>query len=183
MESDHSDASSFATNRSWEVEDFSPPSSPEVERDEGAVEADTGPQPYQFELLAHELAGAPHQPDWCVCSRCREMPTDIEKKCCGQDPRDCISQLPQMELYILDEGGLRLTRRIWNDVLACEDQQEPGEDNRQSRYAAYRQYVVWQFGALGRGNRIVIPSCVVWRIRNKHPDPFNQYVGFIPRRL
>uniref|UniRef100_A0A8C6WH64 P2X purinoreceptor 7 intracellular domain-containing protein n=1 Tax=Neogobius melanostomus TaxID=47308 RepID=A0A8C6WH64_9GOBI len=143
---------------------------------------------FLFDILAENPPAdpdveAPHQPDWCVCSRCREMPTDIEKKCCGQDPRDCISQLPQMELYILDEGGLRLTRRIWNDVLAREDQQEPGEDNRQSRYAAYRQYVVWQFGALGRGNRIVIPSCVVWRIRNKYPDPFNQYVGFIPRRL
>lgn len=111
------------------------------------------------------------------------MPTDIEKKCCGQDPTNCISQLPQMELYVLDAGGLRLARRIWNDVRAREDQPEPGEDNRQSRHAAYRQYVVWQFGALGRGNRIVIPSCCVWKIRDKYPDPFHQYVGFIPRRL
>ena len=52
MESDWSDASSFATELSFEVEDFSPPPSPEVE--EGELSVDTGPEPYQFEPLEAE---------------------------------------------------------------------------------------------------------------------------------
>ncbi|KAL1006776.1 hypothetical protein UPYG_G00076950 [Umbra pygmaea] len=30
---------------------------------------------------------------WCVCQRCREMPTFVEKKCCGQHPEYCVSML------------------------------------------------------------------------------------------
>ncbi|KAK0132282.1 P2X purinoceptor 7 [Merluccius polli] len=112
----------------------------------------------------------PNLPDWCVCMRCREMPTDIEKKCCGQPPQHCISLLPHVDLYVLHEGVLRMARRIWNDLRAREDAPHPGEDNKQFRYAAYRQFVVWQYGYLGRGNRIVIPSCCVWKI-NKGPLP------------
>lgn len=88
-----------------------------------------------------------------------------------------------MELYILDEGVLRLSRRIWNDIRATQDLPDPGESNRQFRYAAYRQYVVWQYGALGQGHRIVIPSCCVWRVRDGYPDPHGQYTGYIPSRL
>ncbi|CAL8298669.1 unnamed protein product [Boreogadus saida] len=44
-----------------------------------------------------------------------------------------------MDLFILEEGVLRLARRIWNDVRAEEDAAEPGEANKQFRYAAYRQ--------------------------------------------
>ena len=32
-----------------------------------------------------------NSPDWCVCGRCREMPTDMEKVCCGFE--NCISLL------------------------------------------------------------------------------------------
>ncbi|XP_055003828.1 P2X purinoceptor 7 [Boleophthalmus pectinirostris] len=99
----------------------------------------------------------------CVCGKCRDMPTLIERKCCGKPPQHCISLMPHMDLFILEDGVLRLARRIWNDLRAEEDSQELGESNREFRFAAYRQFVVWRYGILGRGNRIVIPSCCVWK--------------------
>ena len=31
-------------------------------------------------------------PDWCVCGRCREMPSQRERRCCGK--ARCLSQVP-----------------------------------------------------------------------------------------
>lgn len=126
------------------------------------------------------VAGRMH---WCVCSNCRDMPTDTERLCCGQPPDHCISKLPHMDFYILDEGVLRLARAAWNDIFAVDDVQEPGEEQRSYRHAAYRNFVLWQHGRLGEGNRVVIASCVVWRIRDKYPDANGQYTGFRVRRL
>ncbi len=142
-----------------------------------------------FDLRIHRASGPPVQtsssaaPSWCVCSRCREMPTDLERKRCLSPPQECMSTMPHMEIYILMEGHLRIARRLWNDVRAQEDPQDPGESNRQFRYAAYRQWVAWQHGLLGSGRRIVIPSCCVWRIRDRFPDPNGHYLGFIPSRV
>ena len=61
-ESERSEQNSVHSWESWEVGDFSPPPSPEVDREVGVMEAGveeaSGPEPYQFEPLARELAGA-----------------------------------------------------------------------------------------------------------------------------
>ena len=46
------------------------------------------------------------------------------------------------------------------------------------RYLAYRNFVSWCWGFLGRKIRVVIPSCVVQRVRRQFPDSQGQYVGF-----
>nr|XP_055049510.1 uncharacterized protein LOC129435006 [Misgurnus anguillicaudatus]XP_055049511.1 uncharacterized protein LOC129435006 [Misgurnus anguillicaudatus]XP_055049512.1 uncharacterized protein LOC129435006 [Misgurnus anguillicaudatus]XP_055049513.1 uncharacterized protein LOC129435006 [Misgurnus anguillicaudatus] len=120
---------------------------------------------------------------WCVCGNCREMNTDQERKCCRQHPQQCISKMAYMDFYILDEGVLRLARAAWNDIFALADNAEPGIEQRQFRHAAYRQFVLWQHGRLGVGNRVVIPSCCVCRIRDTFPDPRGQYTGFRVNRL
>lgn len=66
-----------------------------------------------------------------------------------------------MQDYILDEGVLRLARAAWNEVFAINDDQEPRMEQLQYRHAGYRQFVPWQRGHLGEGNRVVIPSCFV----------------------
>ena len=46
------------------------------------------------------------------------------------------------------------------------------------RKASYRQYILKEYGHLGRGNRRVLPSSVVWCVRNKYPAPeggFKEY--------
>lgn len=126
---------------------------------------------------------SPGQPTWCTCQRCKEMPTDLERKCCGQCPEYCVSTLPHFELYILDAAVLRLSLRIWNDIRAVQDAPDSGESLKQFRHAAHRQFVVWQYGALGPGHRVVIPSCCIWKIRDQYPDPHGQYTGYVPCRI
>ncbi|KAI8517573.1 hypothetical protein Bbelb_035900 [Branchiostoma belcheri] len=88
-----------------------------------------------------------------------------------------------MDLYILVPGTIWFARNYRNDMLALQDPEEPGADHREFRHAAYRHYVLWQYGWLGEGNRVVIPSCCVWRIRDTYPDSQNHYTGYIANRL
>ncbi|XP_052696150.1 uncharacterized protein LOC128174701 [Crassostrea angulata] len=107
-------------------------------------------------------------PSWCICSNCREMPSEREKVCCNKPSQSCISRLPDFQTVVLDELVLEVAMRYHNDVLA-----EPRDENfnRSRRHTAYRQYIMWIHGRLGAGNRKVIPSCCVWKIREKFPEP------------
>ncbi|KAL3879772.1 hypothetical protein ACJMK2_032058 [Sinanodonta woodiana] len=111
-------------------------------------------------------------PSWCLCNNCREMPTDEEKLL--QTNRGKLLFKASYEVVLL------VAQRYRQDVLATE---EDDNYNRGKRHAAYRQFILWTFGYLGAGNRRAIPGCCVWRIRDKYPDSFSQYRGFIQGRL
>uniref|UniRef100_A0A8C6TKG6 P2X purinoreceptor 7 intracellular domain-containing protein n=1 Tax=Neogobius melanostomus TaxID=47308 RepID=A0A8C6TKG6_9GOBI len=180
MESNNSDASSFACDRSWEVEDFSPPSSPEVERKDGAAEADSGPQPYQFEPLARELAGATGGADaaeaaeaaerhrmgpvseWCTCGHCTSL-SPRENMCCRETPKvgvdTCITQHPGFEPVALNPYVLKQCR--------------PHTDYR---HLAYRNFVRWCWGIWGTRTLVYVVGTV---IRSEFPED-GSYTGFLP---
>lgn len=96
--------------------------------------------------------------------------------------RELLLQDPSkdFDLVVLDELILHVARTYRQDVLAVPND---NDWNRGNRHTAYRQYILWQHGRLGAGNRRVIPSCCVWRIRDTFPDPFGQYSGFVHGRL
>ena len=80
----------------------------------------------------------------------------------------------------LDEAVLALGRLYRREILVFNDD---ADWNKANRHQAYRQYILWTHGRLGAGDRRVIPSCSVWRIRDKNPYHFGQYTGFPACRI
>ena len=57
-----------------------------------------------------------------------------------------------------------------------------GHANSNRRHAAYDEFILQHHGHLGTGNRRVIPSCCIWKIRDKYPDRYKQYRGFVENK-
>ena len=152
------------------------------------IETAVNLHPHLRELLPSDAAAAAAGPPappvpppdadtaWCHCGRCRQMPRPEEQLCCRRRAGECILQTAHNELndVVLRRNVLRVAVRHMNDLFAYNEQ--PGNDN--FRHAAYRQFVLWRFDRLGSGNRVVIPSCVVWAIRDLYPSADGVYTGF-----
>ena len=150
-------------------------------------------QPAAFaDLVNGELPGAqpqldpdpdpeanPDVPEWCKCGCCVAMPIQLENKCCTQTRRPCITLTPLFPQLLLDGNALDLAMRYREDFSVLSHVR----NNENFRHAAYRQYVLWQYGRLGRGNRRVIPSCCVTAIWRQYPSPNGMYTGYQPARL
>ena len=148
-------------------------------------------QPAAFaDLVNGELPGgnAPPQPDpepvdnvpdWSNCGHCVAMPTQLENRCCTRAIRPCISTVPLFQQLVLDGNVLNIAMRYREDFLVLNNVR----NNENFRHAAYQQYILWQHGRLGRGNRRVIPSCCVTAIRTRYPSPNGIYTGNQPARL
>lgn len=124
--------------------------------------------------------------DWCKCGHCKKEIREIDCLCCLEvdaiseekfENQNCITLCTEFKTLCLEKFvlqnvlvGLHKTR---GDPLASE------LTNRSLRFAAYKQFIWWIFQKLGKGNRRVIPSCVVWNIRKLYPEANGQYVLFI----
>lgn len=132
-------------------------------------------------VLAHEeipieVEEASHIgiPPWCHCQECREMPKAEERVCCENILKN--HDHPLFENHVLTEHNLELAMQSSADYLNF-----PFDSAKNSswRHIAYRQYILWRWGKLGRRNRKVIPSCIIWKIRDRFPEKDGNYTGFL----
>lgn len=112
------------------------------------------------------------KPPWCTCRVCRPMPHEEENKCCGKVR--CVTSYVTFQNTCTDRDVLTMAIRGRCDIRA----DEPDYSTNSFRKAAYRQYILWRYKKLGRGNRKVVPSCVVLTIRHLYPAEDGQYMGF-----
>ena len=114
-------------------------------------------------------------PKWCKCTLCQEMPNQKERKCCGR--KTCVTKDQAFFEVCLNGINLEVAIRSRADIYVS----APTYENKSMRHIAYRQFVMWQHGPLGAGNRVVIPSCAVWKIRRNYPSANGQYTGYKDR--
>ena len=112
------------------------------------------------------------KPGWCTCGDCRPMPTEEENKCCGKIR--CVTSFVTFQNTCTDRDVLVMAIRGRCDIRA----EELDYSTNSFRKAAYRQYILWRYKKLGRGNRRVCPSCVVLAIRQLYPAQDGIYMGF-----
>ncbi|CAN7944278.1 unnamed protein product [Ixodes pacificus] len=120
---------------------------------------------------------------WCRCGRCQLMPTARECVCCLEVPKvaskagnRCITDHSDFFGGILNPVVLQIAYRM--RAMELNDMELIGQrsTHKKYRYVAYRQFVWWIWRRLGRGNRTVLPACVVQAIRNMYPS--DEYRGF-----
>ena len=79
-----------------------------------------------------------------------------------------------------------LSFRKWITLSQIHQPYVFGEDedyNKPLRHAAYREFTLWKYQYLGTKNRRVIPSCCVWKIRDKFASLDGNYTGLRANRL
>ena len=86
----------------------------------------------------------------------------------------CVTSYVMFNNACLDREVLQLAIRARCDIRV----DEPDCSTQSYQKAAYRQYTLWKYGKLGRGNRKILPSCVVIMIRQAYPAPDGNYMGF-----
>jgi len=110
---------------------------------------------------------------WCSCSQCSIEKREIDCLCCHEvsavseeqfDGKQCITFTDEFKTICLNKTVLKNVLVGMHETRG--DHIEKETSNRSYRYAAYKQFVWWVFQRLGKGNRRVLPSCVIWKIRN-----------------
>jgi hypothetical protein len=118
-----------------------------------------------------------NKPDWCKCGNCREH-FAIERHCCSSSiDQPCVLQSDtNLRNIVLNEAAVTTAINACNVRL---HERQWRYANNEMRYAAYRQYVFYKLGHLGKSVRVCPPSCVLWAIRDMWPAAEGEhYSGF-----
>jgi hypothetical protein len=124
--------------------------------------------------VLHHLVQVPNPTSilpWCVCGHCKLMIRQRMNLCCGH--QRCLTTTPTFynvcaRADVIEIANILNWAHQFNDV--------PSYENNIFRNQAYRNFVLWQWGKLGRGNRRVVSSCVVLAVRRRFPsDHYTDY--------
>ena len=122
--------------------------------------------------------------DWCICGCCKAMETESESFCCRDtnevpdeyfEGHKCITESDGFKMVCLAEPVLKTALSALNHFRG--DSIET-IDNKSFRFAGYKQYTFWIYNYLGKDIRKVIPSCSVWKIRDKFKSVNGIYIPF-----
>ena len=86
-------------------------------------------------------------PPWCKCGKCRHMENTVERLCCKMWP--CTTTTDVFHDACLNRNVLSVCIIDRSDFYGDEVEFTPAN----YRKAAYRQYILYSHGYLGRGNR------------------------------
>ena len=134
-------------------------------------------------------------PSWCNCGNCSIDCPLMESVCCNdkpevesllRDPGDCIIDNHFFRVNILSEEGILYSR----DLIAAHITNSAEKNqylsvkltNALKRNIAYRNFMLYvnKYIPLGHRNRVVLPRCVVLKIRQTFPDANHCYTVFRP---
>ena len=90
------------------------------------------------------------------------------------DNKKCISLTDAFHDVCLNKNVLEAALGTWREFT----DEELGISNKSYRFIAYRQFISWIFGWIGKDARKVIPSCVVNKIRLEFPAVDNICIGY-----
>ena len=101
------------------------------------------------------------------------MATIEEKNCCGRS--SCITSYIKFSKVCLEKDILEVAIIARADYRA----EEINFRNSDYRKAAYYQFCLWRYGKLTKGNKCVLPFCVV-KLKElaRYPKPKGTYMGF-----
>lgn len=155
-----------------------------------AKSADSRPMD-QTETTSNDVdLGRLHTTSWCWCGKCQVMDSLRECVCCWEMERanvlvrdsdlSCVTLLENFNQVCLNKDVLETaiaTKRIMAGL-------SPGDANRNNshfRHQAYANFINWLYkNSLGRSHRVVLPACVVLKVRAVFPNPPSEpYVGFL----
>ncbi|XP_040069854.1 P2X purinoceptor 7-like, partial [Ixodes scapularis] len=111
--------------------------------------------------------------EWCNCNHCVVLDNGTEAEClCCRDmgsaltrvqPTGCIPEHPEFSMPCLSIAVLHLLYF----KLSGHGHPLHEDIHRRHQYTAYRTFVRCLCRRLGRGNQMILPACVVGRIREE----------------
>ena len=116
--------------------------------------------------------------EWCKCGEYNIEKREIDCLCYQNSKFDCKNM--SCVIKPIEFETLCINKFVLENILiglreSRRDHMEKTWSNRSLRYAAYKQFIWWVFKYLGKGNRRLISSCALSRIRKLYPEHNREY--------